>query len=175
MLIIGLGNPGKKYEKNRHNVGRIFVEWLQNKLEMPDFKKDSSSSFYFTKDVDQNILVYPNNYMNLSGIAAGSSIRYFGIKDLSEVYIAHDDLDIPLGGLKIDFAKGPKLHNGISSIEEHLKTKDFYRIRIGVDNRNPENRIPGETYVLQNFDELELQKLEEDVFPRILSRLTLVA
>jgi len=172
MLIIGLGNPGEKYEKNRHNVGRMFVEWLSSHIaqeEMP-WKKDSSGSFFYCKSNEKNILVYPNNFMNISGIAAGRSVKQFGIKIEKEFFVAHDDLDIPLGSFKIDFAKGPKLHNGIDSVEEHLHTKDFYRTRIGVDARDPQNRTPGEAYVLQNFTDEEIKTITE-LFPQIARRL----
>jgi PTH1 family peptidyl-tRNA hydrolase len=83
------------------------------------------------------------------------------------LYIIHDDLDIPLGKFKIQFAQGPKLHNGIKSIEETLKSKDFWRIRIGVDNRKKENWIDGETYVLQDFLPEEKKFLTQQVFPKI--------
>ena len=108
--------------------------------------------------------------MNVSGIAAGRSVKQFGVKIEKEFFVAHDDLDIPLGGFKIDFAKGPKLHNGIDSVEEHLHTKDFYRIRIGVDARDPQNRTPGEAYVLQNFTDEEIKTFTE-LFPQIAKRL----
>lgn len=80
--------------------------------------------------------------------------------------IAHDDLDIPLGQYKIQFGVGPKVHKGIQGIEGALETKDFWRIRIGVDNREPQNRIPGEDYVLQDFTKDE-RKVLEGVFEEI--------
>ena len=70
---------------------------------------------------------------------------------IDDLIVAHDDLDIPLGKFKIQKGEGPRLHNGISSIEKALGSKDFWRIRIGVDNRDTAKRIDGETYVLQDF------------------------
>ena len=87
-----------------------------------------------------------------------------------ELFVAHDDLDIPLGKFKIQKGTGPKLHNGLESIENHLKNSDFYRIRIGVENRDPERRIPGEAYVLQNFTSNE-NAILNTTFPTIVSRL----
>jgi PTH1 family peptidyl-tRNA hydrolase len=78
----------------------------------------------------------------------------------SELWVIHDDLDIRLGDYKTQFGKGPKLHRGISSIEENLATKEFWRVRIGVDNRDPENRISGEEYVLQDFTKEEREVLD---------------
>ena len=84
--------------------------------------------------------------------------------------IAHDDLDIPLGKFKIQKGIGPKLHNGIESVEKSLGTKDFWRIRIGVDNRTPDNWIDGETYVLNDFRQNELDVIQA-LFPEVLNRL----
>ena len=85
---------------------------------------------------------------------------------LDDVYIVHDDLDIPLGKFKIDKGTGPKLHNGIKSIEEVLKTKDFWRIRIGVDARKSDTWIDGEEYVLSDFTKEERDEIDR-VFEEI--------
>jgi PTH1 family peptidyl-tRNA hydrolase len=80
--------------------------------------------------------------------------------DLSDLYIIHDDLDIPLGSYKIQFGVGPKVHNGVNSVEIELGAKDFWRIRVGVDSRNPNDRTSGEEYVLQDFSEEEKKILD---------------
>jgi PTH1 family peptidyl-tRNA hydrolase len=85
--------------------------------------------------------------------------------------IVHDDLDIPLGKFRIDLGRGPKLHNGVESVENTLGTKDFLRVRIGVDNRQQTGSMDGESYVLKNFLTTEKSCLENSVFPKILSRL----
>lgn len=95
------------------------------------------------------------------------------VKGKEDFVIVHDDLDLPLGRYKIQFGKGPELHYGVQSIENELGTKDFWRIRIGVDNRDPANRTPGDQYVLEDFttDEKEILKgvfdaiLKDDSFP----------
>ncbi len=79
----------------------------------------------------------------------------------TNLYIVHDDLDIPLGQYKIQFGVGPKVHNGILSIENSLNTKDFWRIRIGIDNRSPAKRETGEQYVLEDFTKEELEILKQ--------------
>jgi PTH1 family peptidyl-tRNA hydrolase len=99
--------------------------------------------------------------MNESGLAV-SKIAFYEI-NLSDIYIIHDDLDIKLGEYKIQKGIGPQLHYGISSIENRLGKKDFWRIRIGVDNRDLENRIPGEEYVLQDFNSQEKKTIDQTV------------
>lgn len=170
-LIVGLGNPGKEYENNRHNVGFMLVDYLAQLLSnnSPQFFTDKYLNAQIYK-TDQIIFAKPNTFMNNSGVAVKQVVSRFMFHVLSDLIVAHDDLDIPLGKFKIQMANGPKLHNGIDSIEAHLKTKEFYRIRIGVENRDPERRIPGETYVLQNFTPEEM-KIVMDTFPKIYERL----
>ena len=170
-LIAGLGNPGKEYENNRHNVGYIFLDRLAKVLEERDF---TSSSWKLEKIFDSNINVFekgnskfvllkPITFMNNSGIAVKEVLKKYNISDLSkELILIHDDLDIPLGQYKIQLEKSPKCHNGVKSVEDHLGTANFLRVRMGVDNR--ENRkIPGEKYVLMNFSEDEKTTLFETV------------
>lgn len=152
-ILVGLGNPGRKYELNRHNVGYLFVDFVDNKL----IKKNNLD---FLKT---------GIYMNTSGNFVSELIKKRKL-ELRNLFIVHDDLDIPLGEFKMQFAKGPKVHNGIGSIETELGSKDFWRIRIGVDARDSANREEGEAYVLQDFSENELQILKK-VFSTILDRL----
>lgn len=141
-LIVGLGNPGEKYKGNRHNVGYVFIDELV-KSKLP-----------------QNTVVKKTGlFMNSSGEAVKKFTQENKIRP-EDLYIVHDDLDIPLGGYKVQLGKGPKLHYGISSIEGSIGTSDFWRVRIGVDNRDIESRIPGEEYVLEDFTSDELAVLQ---------------
>ncbi len=158
ILIVGLGNPGKKYLNNRHNVGHMFMNFLISKL------TDSQISGLKLAKTD--------DFMNLSGVFVKKLVRNSG-SEPENLIIVHDDLDIPLGKFHIQFASGPQLHNGLESIEQHLNTKDFYRIRIGVDNRPTDRKIPGEKYALQNFQIEEKQLLESEIFPKIFIQLQL--
>jgi len=156
-MLIGLGNPGKKYANNRHNVGYLFVDYLITQL------KNSRIN---------GLKIYKTDcFMNLSGIFVKKLLSNFRTFKLLNLIVVHDDLDIPFGKFHIQFGVGPQLHNGLESIENHLKTKDFWRIRIGVDNRP--GKVPGETYVLHNFTEEELKNLKEIIFPKIFSQLKL--
>lgn len=135
-VIVGLGNPGIKYVNNRHNVGHIVVDELQNlKLKDKTLKSDK--------------------YMNDSGLFIKKLKEKYPKMQLSDLYIIHDDLDIPLGSFKIQFGKGPKVHNGLNDIYKKIGTSDFWHVRVGVDNRNPENRTEGKEYVLEDFTEEE--------------------
>jgi PTH1 family peptidyl-tRNA hydrolase len=154
-IIIGLGNPGEKYQQNRHNVGFQLVDYLSQKLKIKSqkFNLKVKSEIIETENKDV-LLVKPQTFMNESGLAVRKFIEYSRLR-IEDLFVIHDDLDLPLGEYKIQFEKGPKLHNGVASIEERLGTKNFWRIRVGVNNRNPQNRIPGESYVLMNFSEEE--------------------
>lgn len=180
ICIVGLGNPGEKYQNNRHNVGQMFVDYLFSEftsLRVGEFKLDKYSNSKLSKLVINNkqiVLAKPMTFMNKSGEAVSKLILNFKFQ-ISNLVVVHDDLDIPLGKFKIQKGTGPQLHNGIESIENHLKTKDFWRIRIGVDNRgttSPERakRVEGETYVLENFTDEET-KIIHLLFPEIYKRL----
>ncbi len=168
--IVGLGNPGQKYQNNRHNVGQMFVEYV----------KSQNSNLKIVKT---------DTFMNQSGKFIKKLIGHWNLK-IENLVVAHDDLDIPLGKFKIQKGQGPRLHNGLVSIENALETNDFWRIRIGVDNRparrphrqNPDevqslnedrqtNRwINGETYVLSDFTPEEKTVLNA-IFPKIYQQL----
>ncbi len=149
-LVVGLGNPGSKYENTRHNAGHVLVDRINSmKSNLKAFKTDV--------------------FMNNSGRAVKKLVDFYKIP-MDELYVAHDDLDIPLGEYKIQKGVGPKVHNGVLSVEEFLGTSDFWRVRIGVDGRDGDRSIPGEDYVLQDFNEGEKGKLEP-VFERIVKEL----
>lgn len=142
-LVVGLGNPDLCYLSNRHNTGHVFIDNLQrNKL--PD-----------------DVLVRKTNVcMNESGKFVESQVEKYQI-GLRDLFIIHDDLDIPLGEFKIQFGRGPKEHNGLKSIDDKLGSSAYWHVRIGVDNRDPVNRTPGEEYVLEDFQDSERKILDE--------------
>ena len=160
-LLIGLGNPGDKYKNNRHNVGYIFLDFLSGTGNWEISKSANLLYKWFSIKDEKVELIKPQGYMNNSGFSVKKVLTKHQNIKLNDLYIVHDDLDIPLGKFKIDHATGPKLHNGIKSIEETLKTKDFWRIRIGVDNRKKESWIDGENYVLSNFTSDEKKQLDK--------------
>lgn len=169
LAFIGLGNPGEKYEKNRHNVGFLFVDAIAKKHGLELVPNKYVESWVTTRD--QYLLAKPTTFMNASGDAVKKLISFYSLL-VPNIHIVHDDLDIRLGEYKIQKGVGPKLHNGINSIEEKLGTDQFYRIRIGVDNRTLENRIPGDIYSLQDFTAAEL-KIIHEVHKKIIKQLHL--
>ncbi len=172
ILIVGLGNPGEKYQNNRHNVGFMFVDYLINHYQVTNVKYNKyllSEITETTIDNEKVVLTKPQTFMNNSGVALKKSIENWSLK-IENLLVAHDDLDIPLGKFKIQQGTGPILHRGINSIEKALKEKNFFRIRIGVDNRTPGSSFPGEAYVLENFKSEERRVIEQ-TFPLILNRL----
>lgn len=177
-MIIGLGNPGTKYEKNRHNVGFLFADYLiehfihRDALVLEEINHEdrfgAEVGKYELQD-EKYIIAKPQTFMNASGDAVQRLIGFYQLPT-TYLYVAHDDLDIPFGKFKIQFGVGPKLHNGIDSIENRLGSSEFYRIRIGVDNRGGQP-VAGETYVLQNFTQTESEKLPE-IFSSIMNQLS---
>lgn len=120
------------------------------------------------------ILAKPQTFMNDSGRAVGKLVNWYKIEP-NDIYAIHDDLDIPLGSYKIQKGKGPRLHYGVQSIEKALGTEDFWRVRVGVDNRKAEaRRTPGEQYVLQDFTEEE-QEIVDEVIDKIIKELSPIA
>lgn len=172
-LIVGLGNPGEKYVKNRHNVGFQFLDYLVQKLEVPStentFKTDKRLGAEILKiNMDEEVIILdkPQTFMNESGKAVRKIVTSYKLQVTRDLVVVHDDLDIKIGAYKLQLGKGPKIHGGVLSIENELRDTNFWRLRIGVDNRDAENRIPGEAYVLQNFTGDE-QKILKSVFDSI--------
>lgn len=159
-LVVGLGNPGEKYAMNRHNVGFMVVDKIINTLTVSPHVEKKLDSLVFYHHPNQTIFVRPQTYMNSSGIAVKKLVAHFKV-NLTELRIIHDDLDLPLGHYKIQKGKGPREHGGLLSVYEKLGTKDFWHIRVGVDNRRSDSRISGEDYVLQKFTDKEKEILDE--------------
>lgn len=155
-VLIGLGNIGNKYANTRHNVGFRVVDELARVLGL-QFSSSKKLHSGIVKN-DDLVLAKPTTMMNDSGKAAKVLASTYRVP-AGDLYVIHDDLDLALGEYKIQFGRGPKVHNGIASIESALGTVDFWRVRIGIDNRDPHNRIPGQAYVLGDFTNEENQKL----------------
>jgi PTH1 family peptidyl-tRNA hydrolase len=161
-LVVGIGNPGEKYKNTRHNAGFLVADVLTAQIQNSKFEALNKSRIRIFKS---------QNFMNESGIFVKKLVEQYKV-DLSNLYIVHDDLDVPLGSYKIQFGIGPKVHNGVKSVDEALGTDQYWHVRIGVDNRPPDYRQAGIEYVLENFtnDEKEiLNKTIKEVTLSILS------
>jgi peptidyl-tRNA hydrolase, PTH1 family len=152
-VIIGLGNIGEKYEKTRHNVGFMTVDYLAEKLGI-NFKKSPKHFSQIAKNLDF-ILVKPQAFMNESGKAARAICDYYDVNIEEDLIVVHDDLDIEIGHVKKQQGTGPKVHNGLDSIYKHLGEKNFLHWRVGVDGRKGDRKIPGSNYVLSQFTQEE--------------------
>jgi PTH1 family peptidyl-tRNA hydrolase len=161
-LIVGLGNPGEKYENTPHNSGFLLLDMLKvhlkdsTDLQVGEWSEDKLFQSHFLKvEKDGELLVVlqkPQTFMNRSGAAVLGAIKRFNLTDYSsELILVHDDLDLKLGSFKVQKEKSPKAHNGVIDVENVLKEKDFLRVRIGVDARS-DRTIPGDRYVLIPFD-----------------------
>ena len=160
LLIVGLGNPGKKYDKTRHNCGADFVQLLSENLKVSLQKEDKFFSLYGNKILNQVKvhLCIPTIYVNESGKTVLSITDYLKISN-EQVLVIHDDLDLPLGKIKLKEAGGHGGHNGLRNIIDSLKgDANFKRMRIGIDH--PEKEEDVVNYVLSKFTKKERQLLE---------------
>ena len=167
-LIVGLGNPGKKYEKTRHNVGFIVLEELHKQLlsfGINDWELSKKFNAYIcgcSINGEKIILAKPMTFMNKSGEAVQNIGHYYKMHQ-KDIIVVHDDKDIMLGEIKIQVNRGPAGHNGIKSIIEFIGTQDFTRVRIGIasENKNKMKDIP--KFVLNKFGILEKKKLQANI------------
>ena len=172
-LIVGLGNPGKEYEKTRHGVGFLCIEHFVTVLEAPQLaihKKSNSLVSSTTHNSTKYILAEPLTFMNNSGEAVSALLQFYKLTP-ADLLVIHDDLDIEFGSWKIQQGRGPKVHYGLISIENSLKTSDFKRLRIGVDGREPGTQMSGGDYVLAQFTKDELAELQTRIFRSLESEL----
>ena len=132
MIIVGLGNPGKKYENTHHNVGFIAIDKIAEHLNVKFNKKGCESEYGFTSvNGEQIVLAKPQTFMNLSGTAVKSLIAYFK-EDISNVLIIYDDFELPLGSIRVRKEGSGGTHNGMKNIIQEVNSKQIPRIRIGL-------------------------------------------
>lgn len=174
MILIGLQNAEKKYEKTRHNAGAIVLKYLANTEDGPQLDKYTNS---FVANTPFGRVYLPNTFMNLSGESVQKIVKNEKV-DSSELCVFFDDVTIPVGEFKISVGVGASSHNGIKSIIENLGGKnDFKRVRIGVGKVLPDGKIyePGpdklSDFVLGNLNGVEIaqiQSLSEKIFEQLI-------
>lgn len=149
-LIVGLGNPGRDYRRNRHNVGFMVLDRLVERHKLMGFTKKQSQALITGGLIAGKsvVLAKPQTYMNLSGEAVGGLQRFYDIP-LERLLVAFDELDLPVGVLRLRPEGGTSGHNGMKSIIQHLGTEKFPRLRIGIGR--PPGRMDPAAYVLQDF------------------------
>lgn len=158
-LIVGLGNPGEKYRKVRHNTGFMVLDAVAS----ADFVEAGKFNALVAK-VGETLFVKPQTFMNNSGECVSKLVNFYNIS-LEDVIVIHDDVDIPLGEVKYQKGRGSAGHKGVESIFTSLGTPDFWRFRVGIGR--PLQEVLIEDWVLMPFTAEELQKLEE-----VISRFT---
>lgn len=162
-LLIGLGNPGRKYELTRHNMGFLAVDQIIEKLKEDSFPyshKDiyNSDSYHFEYNNDNLIIVKPKTHMNLIGIAVNQFYKKYSPFN---IFLFYDDFNFPLGKIKIRTRKSlSNSHNGLKSIMENLENKIFIRFIIGISN-NSKSTMPLRKYVLSKFEEEEFPTINQ--------------
>ncbi len=158
-LLIGLGNPGREYRDNRHNFGFMLIDQLAIRLNARGMRVQSKAIVTSAVYEDRKILLAkPQTYMNLSGQSIQGLANFYKLP-LDHLLVAHDDLDLPFGTLRIRPGGGPGGQKGVASAIERLGTKDFARLRLGIGR--PPGRMDPADYVLQNFSRDEMKVLLE--------------
>jgi PTH1 family peptidyl-tRNA hydrolase len=145
-LIVGLGNPGESYEKTRHNAGFMALDKIRESFEFPEFTANKKVHGLVSKGKigrSVAVLLKPETFMNDSGVSVQAAMTFYKVTP-ENLIVVHDDKDIPIGQTKVQSGRGDAGHNGVKSIIEHLGTKDFNRLRIGIE--------PGDEIILDTAD-----------------------
>jgi len=166
-IIAGLGNPSKGYKTSRHNVGSLFIDYLafQNKIEFE--KKENLLGLIAKTKIDNRdvLILKPLVFMNESGITIGKALKFFKLKPV-DLLVIQDDSDLIFKTIKLVRNRNSAGHHGIESIISNLKTKDFFRLRIGI--RDNGSKAKAEEFVLNSFTNQEMEILEKEIFPKAL-------
>lgn len=164
-LIIGLGNPGKKYDATRHNIGFVFIDILQKRWDFPEFELHKKFNAQISRSKFQQediVLVKPQTFMNLSGESVKKILDFYTLTPLDTAVI-HDDLDIMVGKYKVAYNSSSAGHNGVQNIIDQLGTQEFQRIRIGIGQAREDAlvcRIDAHNFVLEKFSQEEIEKIK---------------
>lgn len=158
VLIVGLGNPGTEYQNSRHNCGFMALDHIQPKLDnLPSFKqKHKAMLSACTSEYGRLILAYPTTFMNASGQSVSELLAYYKLSP-KQLIVIYDDIDLPLGALRVRASGRPGTHNGMRSIVSNIG-QDFSRIRIGIGK--PPAQMDLANYVLAKFSPAELTQMQ---------------
>jgi peptidyl-tRNA hydrolase, PTH1 family len=158
-LVVGLGNPGREYRDTRHNVGFMVIDQLTQSLGTPLSRMQAKALIGQTEIGGQRvILAKPQTFMNLSGQAVASLVKFYKLP-LTNLLVIHDEIDLPLGTIRIRPSGGSAGQKGLASTIERLGTQEFPRLRIGIGR--PSGRMDAAAYVLQNFSKGEQTVLNQ--------------
>ena len=161
-LIVGLGNPGQEYVNNRHNIGFVVINELCKKIHANNFKKKKR---YFIAEKNDLLFLLPRTYMNFSGIAIRKAFRKYKIV-LNDMFVVLDDVNLPLGKIRIRERGSDGGHNGLKSIIAELNSQNFPRLRMGIAPKvfeNSDSIVPLKEFVLSDFTKEEKKVLENAI------------
>ena len=160
-LIVGLGNPGKQYETTKHNIGFLVLDALAANLGL-SFNKTKFKSIYAEGNIgtERVILVKPQTFMNLSGESVRPWMDYFDLTE-EDVVIIYDDMDLPVGKIRLRIQGGHGGHNGVKSLIQHMGTKNFNRIRVGVGRPFPSQDVV--SHVLSPFSKDTVDDMKSSI------------
>ena len=160
-LVVGLGNPGKQYEKTKHNIGFMVVDAIADSVPHTPWREEQRAEVCsITVAGEKVLLVKPQTFMNVSGESVGPLMRYYKI-DPSDVYCIYDDMDLPVGKLRIRPNGSSGGHNGIKSLISHLGTENFPRFRVGIGRPLPQCTVID--HVLAPFSEESQEKVQKGI------------
>jgi PTH1 family peptidyl-tRNA hydrolase len=159
-IIVGLGNPGREYSATRHNAGFLVVDELAQRWKCQGWKNKYNAQVAEYRGLEPVLLVKPQTYMNLSGTAVGELARFYKV-DSEDIIAVFDDLDLPVGRLRLRMKGGSGGHRGIESLLTHLNKDSFARIRLGI-GRPPEGWEVAD-YVLSRFTAAEEPLMEQAI------------
>ena len=169
-LIVGLGNPGEQYKHTRHNAGFLAVDFILNDgdsfMQARPSHEFKSEMHTVTQNGNKIIFIKPQTFMNDSGQALKVICNFYKMDLTQDLLVIHDEVDLPLGTIRLTNSSSAAGHNGVQSIIDNLGTQDFHRLRIGVETRAARADMPTDAFVLQNFTSDELAKLQSDVLPK---------
>lgn len=161
-MFVGLGNPGADYACNRHNIGFMAVDAIAGRWSFPGFRSKFKGLFSEGEiGGERGVILKPQTFMNLSGESVAAAARFYKINP-AQIFVFHDELDLPPGKVRVKTGGGNAGHNGLKSIDAHLGTPDYVRVRLGIGHPGDRDRVHG--YVLSNFpksDEAWLSSLLE--------------
>ena len=171
--IVGLGNPGEEYENSRHNTGRMAVMKLLKDLDLEDFEFNKKANALVSEGKigkEKAILILPETFMNKSGNAVSCFVKPKTGKNKSQenLVVVHDDIDLPIGTLKISYNKGTGGHKGLDSVVKVVKTKEFTRVRIGISPATPKGKVkkPEGEKVVIDFILSKFKPVEMDIMKK---------
>lgn len=159
-LVVGLGNPGKEYEKTRHNVGFMVLDEIAKTYNF-SFSKNKFQGLYGEIIINGEKVMFlkPQKYMNLSGEVIQNFLNFYKIP-IKDLLIFHDDLDLPCGKIRIKQKGSSGGHNGLKDIERNIGTQEYNRVKIGIANNK---NIDTKDYVLGNFNKEEVEKINSSI------------